>query len=132
MKSTDGGETWSEPQHFGVAGKNASLHLSPAGIPLLLCSPVEGEDRPGRVYYSLDSGESWQEGMRVVEPIAGPTSFAYCINAVNLGNGRMLVVFYGTDPDKPETGGSPWSHTQTYIGANLVQERVVREDRPQM
>jgi hypothetical protein len=126
MRSEDGGETWTDPKHFGVQGKNGSLHLSPAGIPLILCSPVTpgpGEGtRPGVIFYSPDQGRTWKRGVQLQEPIGPLGVFAYGVSAVNLTEGRMLVVFYGADPDKPETGDSPWTTTTTYLGANIIEE----------
>lgn len=125
MRSEDGGRTWTEPKPTGFAGKNASMHLSPAGIPLILCSPVvTEEDRPGFLYYSLDHGETWQEGLRLIEPIPPKHAFAYGVSAQNLAEGKMLVVFYGSDPDKKETGSSPWTTTTNYLAANVVGEMV--------
>jgi len=124
IRSDDGGKTWSQPKHFGVQVKNAILHLSPTGVPLILGSPVEaGESRPGCVYYSLDKGETWKEGVRLIEPISPKYPMAYGVSAVNLKGGRMLVTFYGYDPGKKETGDSPWSTTTSYLGSNIVLEQ---------
>lgn len=124
IRSDDGGKTWNQPKHFGVQVKNAILHLSPAGIPLILGSPVEaGENRPGCVYYSLDKGETWKEGVRLIEPISPKYPMAYGVSAVNLRDGRMLVTFYGYDPAKMETGDSPWSTTTSYLASNVVLEQ---------
>ena len=128
MRSDDDGRSWTEPRHFGVQGKNASMHLSPSGIPLILCSPVTpgpGEGtRPGYIYYSTDHGDTWRPGVRLEEPVGPVGTMAYAVSAVNLDHGKMLVVFYGVDPKKPETGDSPWSSTKTFIGANLVEEEI--------
>jgi len=122
-RSDDGGRTWTQPKHFGVQAKNAVLHLSPAGIPLILGSPVQqGENRPGYIYYSLDRGDTWKEGVRLIEPIPPKFAMAYGVSALNLPGGKMLVTFYGYDPDKREEGDAPWSSTISYLGSNLVQE----------
>jgi hypothetical protein len=126
VRSDDGGRTWSQPKHFGVQVKNAILHLSPSGIPLILGSPVQvGENRPGYLYYSLDNGETWREGVRLIEPIPPKYPLAYGVSAANLDGGRMLVTFFGYDPGKQETGDSPWSTTTTYLGSNVVLEKTM-------
>src|SRR5436309_3744559 len=123
IRSDDNGRTWTQPKHFGVQVKNAVLHLSPSGIPLILGSPVqEGENRPGYIYYSLDRGETWKEGTRLAEPIRYKWAMAYGVSAINLEGGKMLVTFYGYDPNKSETGDAPWISTVSYLGSNLVQE----------
>ena len=85
---------------------------------------MKGENRPGCIYYSLDRGETWKEGVRLVEPIPPKYPMAYGVSAVNLPGGKMLVTFYGYDPNKPDTGDSPWTSTISYLGSNLVQESV--------
>lgn len=123
IRSTDGGRTWTEPRKAGFQGKNAVLALSPSGIPLLLCSPVrEGESRPGYIYYSLDQGETWREGVRLIEPIQPKYPMAYGVSAANLDGRRMFLTFFATDPRKPERGDSPWTTTTTYLGGNIVEE----------
>lgn len=125
MRSTDG-KSWTDPRNFGVQGKNASLHLSPRGWPLILCSPVTpgpGEGtRPGVIFFTPDRGDTWRRAIELEEPIGPRGTFAYGLTAVNVDAGRMLVVFAGADPDKPEKGDSPWTSTQTYLGSNLVEE----------
>src|ERR1041385_9214715 len=110
MRSEDGGGKWTDPVAIGISGKNAVMHLSPSGTPLILCSPVrEGESRPGYIYYSTDNGNSWREGVQLIEPMPPKYPMAYGISAINLEGGRMYVVFYAYDPKKPESGDSPWS-----------------------
>jgi hypothetical protein len=123
IRSDDGGQTWTQPRHFGVQVKNAVMQLSPSGIPLILGSPVQqGENRPGYIYYSLDRGDTWKEGVRLVEPIPPKWAMAYGVSSVNLEGGKMLVTFYGYDPSKPETGEAPWISTVSYLGSNIVEE----------
>ncbi len=124
LRSQDGGENWTSPKPIGVQGKNAVMHLSPTGLPLILCSPVrEGESRPGFIYYSTDRGDTWLEGVRLLEPLPPKYPMAYGISAINLADNRMYVVFYALDPNKPEKGDSPWSSTVSYLAANLVEEK---------
>lgn len=126
VRSDDGGRTWSQPKHFGVQVKNAVLHLSPSGIPLILGSPVQaGENRPGYIYYSLDNGGTWKEGVRLIEPILPKYPMAYGVSTANLNDERMLVTFFGYDPDKKETSDAPWSTTTTYLGSNVVVEKTM-------
>ena len=128
MRSVNAPSRWTQPKHFGVQGKNASLHLSPSGRPLILCSPVTpgpGEGtRPGTIYYVSDEGQTWREGVRLQEPIGPKETFAYGVSAVNLDDRNMLVVFYSADPEKPEKGDSPWSSSRNYLAVNIVEETV--------
>ena len=73
----------------------------------------------------LDNGETWKEGVRLIEPIPPKYPLAYGVSAANLNNGRMLVTFFGHDPGKKETGDSPWSTTNTYLGSNVVLEKAM-------
>jgi len=122
-RSEDGGLTWDSARPLGVQGKNAVMHLSPSGIPLILCSPVEeGENRPGYVFYSPDGGRTFRKGVRLIEPIPPRFAMAYGVGAANLPGGKMFVTFYGYDPNKRETGDSPWTTTTSYLAMNIVEE----------
>ncbi len=93
---------------------------------MILASPVTpgpGEGtRPGVNFSTHDRGETWQRALELEEPIGPRGTFAYGVTAVNLDGGKMLVVFSGLDPDKPERGDSPWTSTKTYLCANVVEE----------
>ncbi|MCI0627260.1 MAG: hypothetical protein L0387_37380, partial [Acidobacteria bacterium] len=94
---------------------------SPNSRPSSQQGPVAA--RPDKESYSLDKGDTWKEGVRLVEPISPKYPMAYGVSAVNLRDGRMLVTFYGYDPAKKETGDSPWSTTTSYLGSNMVLEQ---------
>lgn len=121
MKSTNSATTWSII-NSSMTGKNASLHLSPHGIPLLFGSPNGTEvGKPSIGYYSLDEGISWTRGFHITPP-NDPTLFSYALSATNLGSETFIVVYQGQDLSKTELGASGWSSTKTYLGYTIFRE----------
>lgn len=121
-KSTNGGVTWEYIDWYPVPSKNASLHLSPYGIPLIFASPKNStnDNIIAQMYYSLNDGLNWKPGIRLPDT-------AYGINAVNLDCETMLIVYSLRDESKEETGDSPWTTTKTYLGYSIVHEFYIPE-----
>jgi hypothetical protein len=117
--SSDGGQTWSDPEVMDLWGTSPSLHLGPSGEILLgyrnhLGNP-QGLTEPGvGLSVSLDGGDHWS-GHRLLEDPQGHC-YGHEFEAgypafLNLDRQRILVVFYSYDP----TLSSP-----RYLAANLL------------
>lgn len=115
-RSDNDGFSWTElPTNVG--GKNASLHLSPSGTPLLFYSSPQG-----RIATSEDGGYSWDEVVQIVPPISrNGDNFSYGMSAVNLGDNKMMVVYSGMDTHKPYAG-VPWLTVETYLAFTMLEE----------
>lgn len=96
------------------SAKNTALHLSPNEVPLTL-------SYPWGIGYSLNEGRSWYHGYKI-EPLVGET--AYGIDATNLPDGTILIVYSGKDQSKPETAQYPKTmSTKHYVGYEIVREK---------
>ena len=127
IKSTDMGQTWIEINtNFQGSRKNASLHLSPHGVAMLLSSQT-GEAIGGSsiIEISQDEGLTWEGAFTVKAPVYDPGRSSYGLSAVNLDNEKILIVDEAHDPRKIEYGGSPWTSTRTYLAYNIVKELVL-------
>jgi hypothetical protein len=120
-RSTDEGDTWSEPRLVGMCGMSPCLHWSPGGRLMLAyrrCAP-EGEAgaRPGvALSWSEDGGQSWQGEVVLVDPSKYRYTAEYQAGypaMVTLEEGNILVVFYSYNPNLPHG---------RYLAANLVRE----------
>lgn len=117
--SSDGGQTWSDPECMDLWGTSPSLHLGPLGEVLLgyrnhLGNP-QGLTEPGvGLSVSLDGGDHWSDHRLLEDPQghgyghefeAGYPAF------LNLDRQRILVVFYSYDPALSAS---------RYLAANLL------------
>ena len=92
-RSTDGGETWSEPENVGWPGVKPRLHLLPGGV-LACISGRGGYGHPQvtHVILSLDgAGHHWEA------PFAFHTGPGCSYTSTMVKNGQLHVVFSHSD-----------------------------------
>lgn len=118
--SADNGETWSVAEQINICGMSPCLHWSPRGR-LILAYRQRFRDRDSEygvaLSWSEDYGKTWK-GKLVLKD---PKGFSYTAEyqsgyptLVNIGNNRIMVIFYSYDPDLP---------FKRYLAANIITEK---------
>ena len=117
MRSTDGGENWSElealpGESFGGFGNGSAIQLSDGTV---LCSvggkvKEDGEHQSLNICRSRDSGKSF-EVASVIEGVSGSSESPIA----ELPDGRIVLISRRSGPIYwSEDGGDSWSEPQTF------------------
>ena len=113
IRSTDDGQTWSEPQAFTPAGTlsawgGARMNLTPGGRLLIYTPEREGKS----VYESTDRGRTWGEPVRsnlhLGPPMETPSQQLSPQGFLNLKDGGILAFMLAAAQDMPK-GKNIWT-----------------------
>lgn len=147
-KSTDGGDSWSQPVKLGAIRSVGVRHVRAGEIlPSFAVNPSSGdlyiawEDArwtgtdQATLIYSRDRGESWSSPQKVSDGPDDAASFTISV-ACNPG-GEVAVSFYSSrnDPLRNDTLSAPWADEYVTISRNggvtfEPAERVTPESFP--
>lgn len=99
-RSVDGGRTFSLPYQVpGIPG-DARFHKLPSGRLVLVNGPSPAYLHTNRAYFSDDDGLTWTASTSTLEAIESVSTVA---------NGRIVVLFKGTDRGAFSTDGDTWT-----------------------